>query len=98
MLFTAFIMGLIGSLHCVAMCGPLALAIPTVGTTRRSAIYSRLIYNSGRLVVYALLGVAFGVIGKSILLVGIQQSVSLGVGVAMLLFLLLGLCGVTSPF
>ena len=33
--WTAFILGLVGSLHCAGMCGPLALALPAAGTPRR---------------------------------------------------------------
>jgi sulfite exporter TauE/SafE len=98
MFYTAFLLGLVGSVHCAAMCGPLALATPTVDATRRSAIYSRLVYNAGRLFVYGLFGIGFGLIGQSILLAGLQQFVSVGTGSAMLAFLLLGLYGVANPF
>src|SRR5947209_1839744 len=97
MLFAAFIMGLAGSVHCAAMCGPLALATPMAGSSKNSQLLSCLVYNSGRLLVYALLGLVFGIIGKSVLLAGLQQSLSLCAGCVILLFLLLGLCGVSSP-
>ena len=32
-LWTAFLLGLVGSLHCAGMCGPLALALPAAGNT-----------------------------------------------------------------
>ncbi len=35
-LWTAFILGLVGSLHCAAMCGPLALALPMLLLARCS--------------------------------------------------------------
>jgi len=98
MFYAAFLLGLVGSVHFAAMCGPLALATPTIGETRRSAIYSRLIYNAGRLFVYSLLGIGFGLLGQSVVLAGFQQFVSLGTGLAILAFLLLGLCGVANPF
>src|SRR5215207_7088072 len=98
MLFTAFFMGLVGSVHCAAMCGPLALATPMAGTSKSSQMLSRFTYNSGRLVVYAFLGLVSGVIGKTVLLAGLQQSLSVGAGCAILLFLVLGQCGVSSPF
>ena len=31
--WTAFLLGLVGSLHCAGMCGPLALALPTAGNS-----------------------------------------------------------------
>jgi hypothetical protein len=98
MLFTAFLMGLVGSVHCAAMCGPLALAVPMAISTRGSAVGSRLTYNAGRLVVYGFLGSLFGLIGKSVVLAGLQQCLSLGAGLAMAVFLGLGLCGVANPF
>ncbi|MGZ8921574.1 MAG: sulfite exporter TauE/SafE family protein, partial [Limisphaerales bacterium] len=90
MLIAAFIMGFIGSLHCAAMCGPLVLAMPVVGTTQRAYFASRLIYNSGRIAAYGLLGLFFGAIGKSLLLAGFQQWLSILAGVAMLAVLMLG--------
>src|SRR4051812_12805515 len=98
MLLAAFLMGLVGSVHCAAMCGPLALAVPMAGRARGSAVGSRLTYNAGRLVVYALLGAFFGLNGKSVVLAGLQQCLSLGAGLAMALFLGLGLFGVAHPF
>ena len=55
-------------------------------------------YNAGRLFVYSLLGIGFGLLGQSVVLAGFQQFVSLGTGLAILAFLLLGLCGVANPF
>ncbi|MBP6392530.1 MAG: sulfite exporter TauE/SafE family protein, partial [Flavobacteriales bacterium] len=31
MLATAFVLGMAGSAHCVGMCGPIALAVPSPG-------------------------------------------------------------------
>ncbi|HEX7859339.1 MAG TPA: sulfite exporter TauE/SafE family protein [Verrucomicrobiae bacterium] len=81
-------MGLVGSLHCAAMCGPLALAVPVLGTTKSEIFASRLIYNLGRTLTYGALGLVFGAIGKSLLLAGFQQWLSIAAGVAMLCFLI----------
>ena len=94
MLLAAFIMGFVGSLHCAAMCGPLVLAMPVVGSGRKGILTSRLIYNAGRITMYATLGVIFGAIGKSLLLAGFQQWLSILAGVIMLVFVVLGLRGV----
>ena len=56
--WTAFILGLAGSLHCAAMCGPLALALPSPAASQAGFVFSRVAYNLGRLVTYCLLGVA----------------------------------------
>jgi sulfite exporter TauE/SafE len=87
--WTAFLLGLVGSLHCAAMCGPLALALPATGNSRSGFVAGRAAYNLGRLITYGLLGLVFGLLGKTLVLAGIQRWVSIGLGLA----LLLGLAG-----
>jgi sulfite exporter TauE/SafE len=87
-LWTAFLLGLVGSAHCAGMCGPLALALPATGNTRASFLAGRVLYNAGRLVTYAVLGAAFGLLGQTVALAGFQRWVSLAAGVAILLGLL----------
>ena len=70
MLLAAFIMGFVGSLHCAAMCGPLVLAMPVVGTGRKEILRSRVMYNVGRITAYSVLGLVFGLLGKSLVLGG----------------------------
>jgi sulfite exporter TauE/SafE len=70
------------------MCGPLALALPTPHAGGLGYLAGRLAYNLGRVSTYALLGLAFGAVGKSLLLVGLQQWVSLGLGLLLLAGLL----------
>jgi sulfite exporter TauE/SafE len=82
--WTALILGLVGSLHCAGMCGPLALALPVTGTTRTGFVTGRLMYNLGRLVTYCLLGVIFGLVGRTLALAGIQRWVSISLGLALL--------------
>jgi sulfite exporter TauE/SafE len=84
MLWTAFILGLFGSLHCAGMCGPLALALPATGGKPVSFFVGRLAYNLGRIITYCALGLVFGLIGKSLVLAGIQRWVSIALGVALL--------------
>jgi sulfite exporter TauE/SafE len=84
MLWTAFILGLFGSLHCAGMCGPLALALPATGGRPVSFFLGRLAYNLGRILTYCILGLVFGLIGKSLVLAGIQRWASIGLGVALL--------------
>ena len=90
MFLAAFILGFLGSLHCAAMCGPLALAIPVVDTAKSAILASRLTYNLGRTLTYGALGLIFGAIGKSLLLAGFQQWLSITAGIAMLTFLIFG--------
>ena len=81
---TAFALGLLGSLHCAAMCGPLMLALPAPPGGRVRFFAGRLIYQFGRVATYCLLGVVAGLVGKSIFLAGLQRSLSIGLGVAIL--------------
>ncbi len=79
--------GIIGGFHCVGMCGPLALSLPIhnlTGFNRGNAI---LLYNLGRALTYTVLGVIFGLLGKSFALFKLQQWLSILSGVLILLVL-----------
>jgi len=80
----AFSLGFVGSLHCAAMCGPLALALPSYGSSPVSFTAGRFGYNLGRVITYCLLGIVFGLVGKTLFLVGIQRWASIGLGIALL--------------
>ena len=69
----AFLLGLLGSLHCAAMCGPLLLALPAAPGGAGQFIAGRVIYQLGRLVTYGLLGMAAGFVGQSIFFAGLQR-------------------------
>ncbi len=89
-LWTAFLLGLAGSAHCAGMCGPLALALPRpAGVSTAELVAGRLAYNLGRLTTYGLLGVAFGLLGRTLALARVQRGVSIGLGVTLLVGLLL---------
>ncbi|CAN5437211.1 sulfite exporter TauE/SafE family protein [soil metagenome] len=89
LLIAAFIMGSIGSVHCIGMCGPIALALPVVSGNQSSKFIGTMLYNGGRIITYALLGGLFGLIGMSFAIFGYQQwlSVLLGVLILILIFL-----------
>jgi uncharacterized protein len=91
--WTAFLLGWVGSLHCAGMCGPLALALPQAGGSRFGYLAGRAAYNAGRILTYALLGVVFGLVGKSLFLAGAQRWISIALGGA----LLAGLCASRRP-
>lgn len=88
-IIAGFTLGLFGSLHCVGMCGPLALALPAPFAKRSKQITSSLFYNAGRVVTYSLLGLLFGLIGKSFSLTGFQQIFSIIAGSSMLMLTVL---------
>lgn len=85
MIWSGFIIGLLGSLHCVGMCGPLAFAVPTV---RGHRLLSALVYNSGRILTYSLLGVLVGFLGLGIHLAGFQSYLSVATGVFIILLVI----------
>jgi sulfite exporter TauE/SafE len=85
---SALILGLAGSMHCVGMCGPIALALPVSKDRWDYRVYGTLLYNIGRAITYGLLGVIFGLIGKGLSLGGLQQWASIGIGVVMILSVL----------
>ncbi|MCB1147433.1 MAG: sulfite exporter TauE/SafE family protein, partial [Leptospiraceae bacterium] len=51
--FAALLQGFFGSLHCVGMCGPFAILVNRINPRLISA---NLMYNSARLVSYAVFG------------------------------------------
>jgi len=83
-LAVAFLLGLLGSLHCAAMCGPLMLALPASGGTPGRFVTGRLLYQSGRVLTYALLGTVAGLAGKSLVLAGLQRWFSVALGLAII--------------
>ena len=87
MLYSAFVVGLLGSLHCLGMCGPLVLALPIPATNRLQAFSGRLIYNLGRILTYALIGLILGTFGESLTFFSSQQTLSVVIGIVMLLFI-----------
>ena len=89
LIIAAFTMGLIGSFHCVGMCGPLALSLPINSDSFWSKFSGALLYNAGRIVTYSMFGFVFGVIGKSFALFGFQQWLSVMLGVIIILFIVL---------
>jgi hypothetical protein len=82
---SGLLVGLMGSVHCAGMCGPLALALPTGGKRGWSLLAGRLSYNAGRIVTYALLGLVVGAVGRGIALLGYQQTLSIVLGAALVL-------------
>lgn len=81
-LWTAFLLGFVGSAHCAGMCGPLALALP--GGQRGVFVIGRVLYNLGRVVTYMAMGAVFGLLGQGVALAGLQRWLSLALGVIIL--------------
>lgn len=84
MLYTALIFGLISSFHCVGMCGPIAMMLPVDRNNEAKRVLQILTYQIGKLTAYASLGLLFGLLGKGFFLAGMQQQLSIIVGVVMI--------------
>ena len=84
MLYTALIFGLLSSLHCIGMCGPIAMMLPVDRNNEVKRAFQILVYHAGRLTSYAVLGFLFGLLGKGLYLAGIQQHMSILVGILMI--------------
>ncbi|HHW24993.1 MAG TPA: heavy metal transporter [Clostridiales bacterium] len=85
-----FVVGLLTSLHCVAMCGGINLSVsmPQGGERRDAgaAILPSLLYNFGRILSYTVIGGIVGAIGSAISLSGtVKGIVQLVAGVFMIL-------------
>lgn len=88
-IYAAFFIGLVGSLHCIGMCGPIAIALPVPDSNNLSFFTGRILYNLGRVVTYAFLGAVLGLVGSKIALAGAQQVVSIVLGVVIIIAVLL---------
>ncbi len=85
---TPLTIGLIGSFHCIGMCGPIVVALPLKKHTLISKISGAILYNSGRVITYSILGILFGLLGQGIHMAGFQQLTSILLGVAMIISVL----------
>jgi hypothetical protein len=85
-----FSIGLASSLHCLVMCGPISLALPLGNLTTTQKVFSILKYNLGRIITYLILGALFGALGSYINPLELQQSISIGIGILLIIgFILL---------
>lgn len=84
MLWSALIFGLLGSFHCVGMCGPIAFMLPVDRTNSTKKVIQIFTYHFGRLLAYSLIGLFFGLVGKSLYIFGIQQQLSIFLGILMI--------------
>ncbi len=84
MLYSALFFGLVSSLHCIGMCGPIAMMLPVDKKNSAKKVIQIMIYHMGRLTSYASLGLIFGILGKGFYMAGIQQQLSIVVGLLMI--------------
>lgn len=89
LIIAAISLGLLGSFHCIGMCGPIALALPVHHYSAFKKYTGILVYNIGRVTTYTFLGMLFGLLGQSFFIGGFQQIVSISIGVLLLLSVVL---------
>jgi sulfite exporter TauE/SafE len=83
--YLAFMIGILGSVHCVGMCGPLAFAVPSLKPGLGYLIFDKVTYQIGRIISYSILGALIGLIGSQLWMAGLQQILSLLTGCLILL-------------
>lgn len=87
-IITPLTIGIVGSLHCIGMCGPIVVALPLKNQNTFTKILGAVLYNSGRVLTYGILGTLFGLLGKGIHMAGFQQWASIILGFAMIISVL----------
>jgi uncharacterized protein len=90
MFWSAIILGFAGSLHCMGMCSPLAMAVTNLSP---NIIVNRLLYNGGRIFTYGLFGAVVASVGMTFPLVRYQNLLSIVTGIALVV---IGISGVSS--
>lgn len=94
MIWTAIIMGFAGSLHCLGMCSPLAMAVTNVSPV---ALLSRTLYNAGRVLTYGLLGSIVSSAGLAFPMIRYQNLLSILLGIALVVIGVSGISMVRIP-
>jgi sulfite exporter TauE/SafE len=85
-IITGLSLGILGSMHCVGMCGPIALSLPVHQLPTLQKYSNIFLYNIGRAMTYAIMGAILGLLGSSFQIFGLQQALSIGGGILILLF------------
>ena len=79
----AILLGLAGGLHCIGMCGPIALALPAERTAKHNI--GRFLYQIGRVLTYSTLGAIVGLGASTVAIMATEQVVSIVSGSLMIL-------------
>jgi hypothetical protein len=70
------------------MCGPIAMMLPVDRNNQAKKVTQIITYHAGRLTAYGSIGFVFGLVGKGFFLAGIQQNLSIFIGLAMIIIVL----------
>lgn len=85
-LWTGFTLGLLGSFHCIGMCGPIALSIPGDNRSMGAMFFKGILYNTGRIFTYSLFGFILGILGMGATVAGYQNILSIILGALIIIF------------
>jgi sulfite exporter TauE/SafE len=87
LVFAGLALGIAGSGHCAAMCGPLLLALRQhAAPLPASAAAARgLAYHAGRVAVYSALGFLAGTVGRIAVLGGLRRALAIAAGASLIL-------------
>jgi hypothetical protein len=89
MFISAILFGLLGSFHCIGMCGPIAFMLPVDRSSQTKRVLQVAVYHLGRMMSYGILGLLFGLLGKGFYFFGFQQYLSIIIGIIMILIIVL---------
>ncbi len=91
-LISVLLVGLLGGVHCVGMCGGIVTALSFATPNNKPSLMMLLGYNFGRILSYAIAGGIAGAVGASTLLLNDFMPVSRGLyAAASVMMILLGL-------
>jgi sulfite exporter TauE/SafE len=71
------------------MCGPIAFMLPVDRSNSTSKVVQIFSYHFGRLLAYSIIGLVFGLVGKGLYLFGVQQQLSIVIGILMIMVVLI---------
>jgi uncharacterized protein len=83
---TGLVLGVVGSGHCIGMCGPLVLTIGRIQAqaSRRGQAQYSLLYHAGRVLTYVALAVPAGLVGQALVLHGFGRALAIVAGLLLL--------------
>ncbi len=71
------------------MCGPIAFVLPVGKRSTLGKVAGLLSYNIGRIITYGFLGLLVGVFGEGLRFAGVSQTISIALGVLLIIYVLL---------
>jgi uncharacterized protein len=95
MIVNGLIFGMLSTLHCAGMCGPLALMLPQ--KVKQNKMQFAVLYQLGRVLTYIGIGSLVFVIGVSFNVFKMQQNLSLILGIWMVLFAVFSFLKIKTP-